>query len=227
MALNRIAPIENYGEQIWFSVKFMDPDENGFTTRGEFEMINAIEDSILDNISSKNRIILAGAVKTDGRLDLYIYTQSIKGIEDIINSTMKTKFKDYLYAIDTKQDKEWNVYYKFLYPNPYELQTIQNRNIVMLLEQNGDNPEVKRKVDHWIDFKDKNNLKTFIDSVAEKGYEVLSEQGNDQKEFKYSVNITREDITVLSEVNNYVWELVELATENNGIYGGWGCLIAK
>ncbi len=227
LALSRIAPVEYYDKQIWFSVKFMNPDENGFTTREEYEMINAIEDTILDSISSNNSIILAGAIKTDGRLDLYIYAQSTKGVEDIVNSTMQTKFDNYQYALDTKQDREWKDYYNFLYPSPYEFQTIQNRKVIMQLEQNGDNPEVKRKVDHWINFNDQSNLKIFIDSVIEKGYDIINEQQNDREEFRYSVNIAREDVTVFPVVNNYVWELVELASENNGIYGGWGCPIAK
>jgi hypothetical protein len=171
----------------------MNPDESGFTTREEFEMINAIEDTIIENISSKHNIVFAGAIKTDGRLDLYIYTQSIKGIDDIINSTMQTKFGDYQYFFDIKEDEEWKNYHSFLYPNPYEFQGIKNREVTFQLEQNGDNPEVKRMVDHWIDFKDKSNLKSFIDSAVAKGFEVLSEQQNDHEEFKYSLNIAKQN----------------------------------
>ena len=97
----------------------------------------------------------------------------------------------------------------------------------MQLEQHGDHPEIKRKVDHWIDFKKENDRKAFISNALQKGFEVVKELQNDQDEFRYSVNIVREDVTVLSEVNMYVWELVELATENNGRYGGWGCPIAE
>ena len=227
LALKPLAPIKDYGQQICFSVKFMNPDESGFTTREEFEMINAIEDTIIENISSKHNIVFAGAVKTDGRLDLYIYTQSIKGIDNIINSTMQTKFGDYQYVFDIKEDEEWKNYHSFLYPNPFEFQGIKNREVTFQLEQNGDNPEVKRMVDHWIDFKDKSNLKSFIDSAVAKGFEVLSEQQNDHEEFKYSLNIAKENITVLSEVNDYVWELMELAKDNNGVYGGWGCPVVN
>lgn len=227
LALNQIAPVEKYNEQIWFSVKFMNPDENGFTTREEFETINTIEDGIVDNLGSAYNIILAGAVKTDGRLDLYMYTTSTKEVESIIRSTMLDNFKDYQYAVDIKQDKGWEDYFNFLYPNPYEFQTIQNRRVILQLEQNGDNPEIKRKVDHWVDFKDETSLETFVNNVISKGYEVVKKQQIDQGEFKYSVNVAREDVTIFSEVNDYVWELIELAHESNGKYIGWGCPIAN
>ena len=44
---------------------------------------------------------------------------------------------------------------------------------------------------HWIDFKVKSNLKSFIDSAVAKGFEVLSEQQNDHDEFKYSLSIAK------------------------------------
>lgn len=227
LALGEIALVKGYNYQIWFSVKFLNPDENGFTTREEFDMINTIEDRILDNIGAKHAVILAGAVKTAGRLDLYIYSSSLNGVEEIVHSTMRNTFKNYKYALDTKEDNKWEDYYNFLYPNPYEFQVIQNQKVIMQLEQHGDNPKVIRKVDHWIDFKGESDRKAFIDSVVNKGFEVVKEQQNDQHEFRYSVNIAREDVTVHAEVDRYVWELVELAKDHNGRYGGWGCPIAK
>lgn len=227
LALHQVAPINGYQEQIWFSVKFLNPDKNGFTTREEFETINAIEDTIVDNINAKQDVILAGAIKTDGRLDLYMYTSATDGIEKMVNTTMLQQFKEYSFAIDFKEDKGWNDYYNFLYPNPYEFQTIQNGKVMMQLREHGDNPEMKRKVDHWVYFKNDNEANIFIEAVIDLGYEILNKEQNEEQEFQYSVNIAREDLTLPDEVNHYVWELVELATKNNGMYDGWGCPIAN
>ena len=96
---------------------------------------------------------------------------------------MQTKFGDYQYFFDIKEDEEWKNYHSFLYPNPYEFQGIKNREVTFQLD--------------------------------------------DHEEFKYSLNIAKENITVLSEVNDYVWDLMELAKDNNGVYGGWGCPVVN
>ncbi|SEC43480.1 TIGR01619 family protein [Tenacibaculum sp. MAR_2009_124] len=227
LAHHEVAPINGYRQQIWFSVKLLHPDENGFTTREEFETINAIEDTIFDNISTKHDAILAGAIKTDGRLDLYMYATATDGIEKIVIDTMLQQFKEYRYAVDFKEDKEWNDYYNFLYPNPYEFQTIQNGKVIMQLREHGDNPEMKRKVDHWIYFKNDDEANVFIEAVIDLGYEILSKEKNEEHEFQYNVNIGREDVIIPHEVNDYVWELMELANKSNGMYDGWGCPIAN
>ncbi|MEG1239409.1 MAG: DUF695 domain-containing protein, partial [Flavobacterium sp.] len=53
LALDQMAPIENYDKRIWFSVKLKDPDENGFTSKEEFPKICEIEDTIIDALTPK------------------------------------------------------------------------------------------------------------------------------------------------------------------------------
>lgn len=227
LALGSLAPIKDCYQQIWFSVKLMNPDANGFTTSEEFDTICAIEDSVLNALDRKYGCVFAGAVKTDGRLDLYVYSQLTKGVESVVGSIMQSSFPDYRYALDVKEDRDWEDYHHFLYPNSYEFQVIQNRRVIEQLEQSGDNPEIKRLVDHFVVFKDEVNLNNFIDKAVSKGFQVLNKGDLDNHEFKYSVNIAREDVVVLDKVNDYVFELVELAEENNGEYDGWGCPVAK
>ncbi|MDR2917550.1 MAG: DUF695 domain-containing protein [Tannerella sp.] len=226
LSLNEIAPIEDYKYRTWFSVKLLDPDENGFTTREEYPKICQIEDDILDALMKKG-VIMAGAVKTNGVFDLYLYSKSVEGYEEIINSVMKAH-ADYKYATDFKEDVSWDDYFNFLYPSEYEYQTIQNQRVLMSLEEHGNDPEKEREVDHWIYFKTAGDMENYIRKVEETGYKVLSNTKlDDDKTYPYQLNISRQDNTVWSRVNDYVWELIVLANENDGNYDGWGCPIAK
>lgn len=47
-------------------------------------------------------------------------------------------------------DPDWEEYLDFLYPDEYSYQCIQNRRVVMSLEENGNDPEILREVDHWL-----------------------------------------------------------------------------
>ena len=224
LALHGAAPIEDYKHRIWFSVLLLNPDENGLTTREEFPAICQIEDDIL-NVLEKKGAVFAGAVKTNGMFDMYLYSKNTNDYEGIIQSVMKTH-SGYKYAADIKEDAEWENYFNFLYPSQYEYQSIQNQRVLINLEKHGDDPEKEREVDHWIYFETNDDRENYVKKVEELGYKILSKKNIEEgKGFSFQLNISRIDNTNWSNVNQYVWELVTLAKENNGNYDGWGCPI--
>lgn len=224
LGLAEIAPINDFKYRTWFSIKLLSPSENGLVTNEEFQKICEIEDAISE-ILEQHGAIMVGAVKNNGTADLYFYSPHVSNYEELINSVM-LNYKDYLYALDIKEDAEWSAYFEYLYPTEYEMQTIQNRKVLMELDQLGDNPEKERMVDHWIYFRTENDRARFIETVKPLGYTVLSEERVDG-DYPYQLHIARMNNTVWANVDGYVWELVTLAKEHNGIYDGWGCPIEK
>lgn len=224
LALAEIAPIEQYPFRIWFSVKLLNPNEKGLTTNEEYPKICEIEDDIA-GILENNGAIMVGALKNNGTADWYFYSNQTENIENLINSVMK-KHKEYLYGFDIKEDRPWSDYFDFLYPEEFEMQTIQNRKVLMQLDKMGDNREKERKVDHWIYFQTENDRENFIQEAKKLGYNILSKEKLEGA-YPYQLNIDRTDNTIWGNVDNYVWQLVTLAKENNGIYDGWGCPIEK
>ena len=226
LALAKIAPIEDYNYRIWFSVKLLNPDENGFTTKEEYPEICRIEDDLLKPFEQKGDVF-TGALKSNGTFDMYIYSKNANGYEEAIRSVM-ARHADYRYATDCREDAGWSDYFDFLYPAEYEYQTIMNERVLMGLQQHGDNPEMEREVDHWIYFGTEKDRDNFIEKVEGFGYKVLSKDNLEKGEgAPYQLNISRQDNTLPGNVNEYVWELICLAKENNGSYDGWGCPIAK
>lgn len=225
LALNEIAPIEKYKYRIWFSIKLLKPDENGFTTREEFPTICDIEDDI-SNALEKVGVILVGALKTNGTFDLYFYSKNIEGFEKIINSVMKN-YSDYNYATDSKTDNEWNDYFNFLYPGEYEYQTILNQRVLMNLDKEGDNSESEREIDHWLYFKTEDDRNNYIPKIEKIGYKVISKNNLEEGQYLYQLNISKVSDAYSNTINDSVWELITLSKEDNGVYDGWGCPIAK
>lgn len=225
LALGQIAPIQNYDKRIWFSVKLKDPDENGFTSREEFSKICEIEDTIIDVLTPKG-CIMVGALKTDGTFDLYLYAKNTDGYDEIIKNVMIKNHQEYQYAFDFKEDKEWNDYFKFLYPNEYEYRSIQNHKILIQLDKHQDNPEMEREIDHWLYFDSEGNREKCIAEVQQIGYKILSkDKQTKDAEKPYQLNISRMNNTI--DVDSYVWELIQIGKKYNADYDGWGCPIAK
>ncbi|MCG8839039.1 DUF695 domain-containing protein [Tenacibaculum dicentrarchi] len=223
LALNEIAPIEKYNNRVWFSIKLLNPDENGLTTKEEFPAICKIEDDISEALE-RIGMILVGALKTNGTFDLYFYSKSIGEFEEIVNTVMKS-YSNYNYATDSKTDNEWNDYFDFLYPGEYEYQTILNKRVLINLEKQGDNAESEREVDHWLYFEKEGDRNNYILKIEKIGYKVLSENIMDEGKYSYQLNISKVNNT--NTINDIVWELITLSKEDNGIYDGWGCPIAE
>ncbi|UUV20861.1 DUF695 domain-containing protein [Paenimyroides aestuarii] len=225
LALDKIAPIADYHHRTWFSVKLKDPDENGLPTNEEFPKICQIEDDIVDALTAKGAIMV-GALKSNGTFDLYLYSKNTDRYDAIMGEVMAKNHSDYQFATDFKEDAEWEDYFNFLYPNDYQYQSIQNRKVLFQLSKHEDNPEIEREIDHWLYFDSEANRENYIDEVQQIGYKVLSKDfRDDMPKNAYQLNISRVNSTI--DIDDYVWELIEIAHKYNADYDGWGCPIAK
>ncbi|MBJ2172794.1 DUF695 domain-containing protein [Aureibaculum sp. A20] len=225
LGLNDLAPIEKYEHRVWFSVQLLDPDNNGFTTREEFPTICKIEDDISEALEKKGAIA-AGALKTNGTFDVYFYTSATIDIAEMAATVMQNH-PNYRYATDTKVDTNWSDYFDFLYPAEFEYQTILNQRVLTNLDKEGDNPAIERPVDHWLYFQTEADRNAFITTIEKLGYKILSQEKIDRNINSFQLNISKVSDVNWNTINDNVWELITLTKENNGVYDGWGCPIAK
>ena len=158
LGLISIAPIQDNETLVWVSVKMNNPKENGLSTSGEIETLGQIEESLVAKLNKKHNCIFAGRATTDGNRDFYFYFSDTTLYDKSISEAM-VQFPKYNYDFGTKADKDWKSYFDFLYPLPKQLQSIQNRNVVEQLENNGDKLKKPRQVDHWIYFKSEGDRK--------------------------------------------------------------------
>ena len=103
-------------------------------------------------------------------------------------------FEGYQSGYNIAEDPEWEDYFGFLYPDEFSYQTMQNRK------------EVEAK-----GFKVRFNDDEFVEDRKAEG-----------KEYPYMVEATREDSPL--DIDDIVWDLLELASPFEGNYDGWGCV---
>lgn len=225
LALKQIGPIPEYKFNIWFSLEVLNPNEDGLVTQEELERIYQIEDVIVDELG-KNGAIFMGNLKTNGLFEICFYSKNIENYQEIIDSVMKN-YPEYKYSISSKEDSSWNDYFSFLYPEKYEYRSIMNAKVITNLLNRGDNAELEREVDHWFYFKSNQNRELFIKEVSHLGYEVVSQDNLEEDEHPYKLYISHNNNILWDNVDNYVWELVELVEKYEGIYEGWNSDVTK
>jgi len=189
-----------------------------------------MEDSLVTVMASQFDGIYPGRVTIEGERSFYFYLGNrIAGYEKTLGRVM-ADFPDYTYECRLQEDPEWRNYLDFLYPEPVQLQSMQNRRVVYQLMQHGDQLTAPRPVEHWIHFKTQQDREAYWNRVNAMGFELLemSTAGEDDDdedeaalEYPYSLHITRDDKVDYDSIDECVLPLWGLASEYNGNYDGW------
>ena len=226
LALIEVAPLEGLSQRLQFYIKMQNPRPDGLSSNEEYPILCDIEDAIGEKAEATGAV-LAGVVKSEGFLELWFYTQNAEALAKTCEDALQT-FEGYQSGYNIAEDPEWEDYFDFLYPDEFSYQTMQNRKVLMQLEKNGDKMEVPREIDHFIYFKEAAQQQAFAKEAEAKGFKVrfnddefVEERKAEGKEYPYMVEATREDSPL--DIDDIVWDLLELASPFEGDYDGWGC----
>ena len=226
LALIEVAPLEGLSQRLQFYIKMQNPRPDGLSSNEEYPILCDIEDALGDKAEAIGAV-LAGVVKSEGFLELWFYTQNAEALAKTCEEALQT-FEGYQSGYNIAEDPEWEDYFGFLYPDEFSYQTMQNRKVLMQLEKNGDKMEVPREIDHFIYFKEAAQQQAFAKEAEAKGFKVrfnddefVEDRKAEGKEYPYMVEATREDSPL--DIDDIVWDLLELASPFEGNYDGWGC----
>ena len=226
LALIEVAPLEGLTQRLQFCIKMKNPTPEGFPSNEEYPILCAIEDAIGEKAEAAGAVLVS-VIKSEGVLELWFYCDNAETLVDICQKTLGN-FEGYLYQDFSVEDPEWEDYFGFLYPDEFSYQTMQNRKVLMQLEKNGDKMEVPREIDHFFYFKEAAQQQAFAKEAEAKGFKVrfnddefVEDRKAEGKEYPYMVEATREDSPL--DIDDIVWDLLELASPFEGNYDGWGC----
>ena len=227
LALIEVAPLEGLTQRLQFYIKMQNPRPDGLSSNEEYPILCDIEDAIGEKAGATGAVLVS-VIKSEGVLELWFYCDNAETLVDICQKTLGN-FEGYLYQDFSVEDPEWEDYFGFLYPDEFSYQTMQNRKVLMQLEKNGDKMEVPREIDHFIYFKEAAQQQAFAKEAEAKGFKVrfnddefVEDRKAEGKEYPYMVEATREDSPL--DIDDIVWDLLELASPFEGEYDGWGCV---
>ena len=227
LALDEVAPIEGFSYCVRITIELKNPDENGFSTN-ERPQIYAIEDQILRPLQSDKDILVA-VLTVQGEVTWYFYSQAPEALQERLSATWDTSM-GYTYQVECSEDKQWNFFLKGLYPNIYEKQTIYNREILSACQENDDQVEVPRPIEHWLYFDTEQDMLTAIEKAAALGFTVYSsekveaEEGEeDLEDLGYRLILSKENTPI--DIDGDTWDLIDIALDTHGNYDGWETIL--
>jgi len=227
LGLAKIAPQSSRPNLVWISVKMNYPRKDGLSSNEEFNTLSEMEDRLQTFIVSRHQAVYAGRLTINNNRNFYFYLGDKTLCDKTISEAM-VAFPSYTYDYEIKEDKEWESYSRFIYPNPKQLQSLHNRRVVDNLEKNGDTLTKARPVQHWVYFKTKTDRNLFLSKIEELHFDVLSKNEKTSfGDFPFKLIISRVDHVDHHSVDDYVLDLWQLATACNGDYDGWETSVEK
>jgi uncharacterized protein (TIGR01619 family) len=222
--LRRFAPLSKKPYAIFISVYLKAPRADGFPQGDEFTMLGEIEDCLVQQLETTLQAHFVGRTMSDGVRDFYFYAAGTLLHDKYIADAM-IQFPDYSYDFGVKEDKTWELYFDFLFPDVQEFQRIQNRKVLRTLKQHGDIAEKARLIDHWIYFSGETEREIYGQQVQRLGFVIEARPVDEKDPQPYGLRLSRNDRTDEESIDAAVMLLWELAQEMNARYDGWETVI--
>jgi uncharacterized protein (TIGR01619 family) len=219
--LSEGAPHKSSGFMAYVSLKVLKKSIEGFPLPSELVTLCKIEDKLLDALEDMDNTMFCGRVTTNGCRDLIFYAENPLKVNAIMDQVIK-KFPQYTYDKGWKEDKDWDLYFSFLFPNEKELNTIFNQRVISQLEKSGATLSEKRKITHTAFFNAEKERDNFILFAIDDLFKVESVVRDTTKtQLSWSVKISRYDLLDIENINTLTSNLLEITMKNQGIYDGW------
>ena len=220
LGVRKQAPILSHPTMAYLRVLMLKPREDGLSSQDEFEDLIDLEDKVTSKITRDGTCLFVGRNTSSGNRDFYFYTSDSTGFETIVREAMRD-FPTYSYKTGSRVDRDWQTYFEFLYPSERSMQLIMNRRVREQLEENGDNLNNERQIDHLVLVPSKESQLKFARDIADEGFNINRAPSKPDDNGQYPIEFSRKDSP--SEIDNIVLSLFDKVTGLGGAYDGWGC----
>lgn len=220
LALRETAPLKDRPQLLRVRLHLRLPGPSGLSSNEEFESLNHIEDRMVGALQA-DALLFVGRCTGAGLREFFFYGSDPRGWESRVAEVMKS-FADYRFEATTSPDPEWRSYLEFLYPNPEQMQSIQNRRVCLSLQQHGDPLTEPRPIDHFAYFPDEAARARFVERAKSLGFEPELLPSGPGGSSKVGVQLVRVDVPTLEGIDAITLPLHREALAQGGEYDGWG-----
>jgi len=207
-------------------VKLKNPKEDGLVTQEESDDIGFIEDRLeMESLRWRSGKYI-GRIISNGEVT-FIYALKLDfEWSNTVSEAMK--HFEYEYEYGSRQDMEWEVYQKLLFPTLKEWQIITNHHACDNLKEQGDQLEVARAIEHKAYFTTQEQREAFIQKIEKLHYNTQQQM---EVEFRgammYGVAFYRKDKPFYYDIDAITIELIDLSQSCEGHYDGWETSLVK
>jgi uncharacterized protein (TIGR01619 family) len=220
------APRDDRTDLVWLSLRMAEPREDGLSSQDEYDRLVEIEEALESSVQSAGSIEYVGRVTTAGRRDFFFYAEEGALAERALSEAM-VPFSTYEFELGSREDPDWSFYHELLFPSDREMQSIQNRQTVEMLEEQGDVLIAPREVTHWAYFEEASGRDQFAEAVTALGFQEVERRDDADGPRPFALSILREDTVDLESIDELSVGLFDLAREFGGEYDGWETPVVK
>jgi len=188
-----------------------------------YEEFLETKESLIIALEHNGKAKFAGLRIVDGWSEFYFYAASSKDLDNIVAKMLKPS--NYIYESNVVKDNKWDFHYRNLAPTELELAHIQSEKIIFLLQEEDDDLEVVRPVEHYISFETPTQKNKFINTLKLEGFTFKDEIDSD--EFDNGIALISKHKLTSDEVNQVVTKLFKVVKEHKGFYEGWSTVLAE
>jgi regulator of RNase E activity RraB len=136
---------------------------------------------------------------------------------------------DFPWLAKALQDKSWSNYFEVLNPSDVEMEKIENRRMIKVLTDKGDDLTKTRDIEHFLYFKTQGNRRGFLTALDLPRFKVIDMpiEKTESGDYPFKLVISRQDKPELANMDQITIKFVQLAKKNNGRYDGWKTLVMK
>ncbi|HLJ65103.1 MAG TPA: DUF695 domain-containing protein [Stellaceae bacterium] len=222
--IGREAPLKEFPHTLHIFLKMLAPRPDGFPGPEDYEALAKVEDALNDAPGGDRAAIYVGRVSTDGHFFLFFFTAAPQEMIVRVNKVM-ARFPDFKFVTGTKEEPEWDAYFKFLAPSDRDRRCIANRRVCLQLKKQGDPLTEARVIDHFAHFPTESARAAFVKKITELGFAVGHLHVHEATPRPFSVEFTRRDVPDLDRMDEITLSLHDLADAREGFYDGWGTVV--
>jgi hypothetical protein len=217
LALRAEAPLPDKATAYTVAVTLRDPDEHGMTGASEYRVLQRIEEELAAALEARG-LLEVGRVTGRGMRTFHYYGPSAPDVAGTIAGVM-AGHDEYSYRALEANDPLWAVYTNYLYPDEHQLAFANDMKALQVLLDAGDDLAKARPIEHTIFFDDREKRDTFARAMANQGYAIAVDPGEN------AVRCAKLETIDPFKITEMRIALTALAEEFGGDYSGWSTVV--
>jgi len=222
------APFKERPYLVILRTSFPVHQKTGFPDQEQSSTLDSIENALVSSLTSSNGSIFAGRFTQRGLREFYFYCLDTTQYSATLFKTMIT-FPNYPWLAKAMLDKTWSNYFDVLFPNPDDLDKIENRLVIIELQKKGDQLVEPREIAHTLFFSSSNNRLNFLKELTIPGCIITEHPDKPEgtNAFPFKLVLTMKEKPSLEKIQPITTEMRKLAQKNSGKYQGWKTFVVK
>lgn len=221
LGLAETAPVRAQPHMGHVRVFMRQPREDGLSSNEEFDVLIRVEDALIGRVTANGATTYCGRNTSGGNRDFYFYTSDTTTFLASAKAVM-ADHPEYEFETGARLDREWETYFKFLYPWVDDMQRILNRRVTDNLAKHGDALSKSRPIDHLAYLPNAHAAASLRDLLGEQGFTVSEPEVGGS-----SLMLRFERADQPDAIDDVVIPIARRVKELGGTYDGWGCEVAS